>query len=140
MKKAVKTKTINNELTWEEIPRNVRHNIDDDAIILSLTKVATDEGKDKKPLLSVRFGKNILEKMGLTVMDQLILMQAKENVTDYFLVKAESGYTIKKWGNGGGVHEISFRFRRTGLECFDAVRCNYKVKKGGVHITLPSQR
>lgn len=134
-----KLQVVKDEFTWEEIPYRSRlNNISDDQIHVSLTNPIKNENKNKKPIIIIRFGKEILKKLNCTENDRLILLQAKENIYNYLLVKANNGHRITKVKNSIA-YRVAFRFSRKGLNEFPATNCKWTHKEGSqsIHIVFP---
>lgn len=122
------------EFTWDEIHVSRSAKIGDDQIAVSYYKNPSDTSKNA--LLHIRFGEKILNSLKAAIDERLLLLQAREDIYNYLLVKGDNGYKIQPYADGQ--FQISFRFHREGLEYFKSTICTYFANKNHtVRIVFP---
>jgi len=131
---------IDDNFVWEEIVSQRGNGVPDNGIVASYKFPEKLQKPGAKPLLSIRFGKEILTHLGVKQGDYVAVKQAQGNIYNYLLMKASSkkaGYALSE-GTTPTSKQISFRFLREGLGHFKLTECKYfPTAPGVIRLVLP---
>lgn len=124
------------EIEWVDITGLKRAMIAEDEIYVSYIRSPSDAST--KPLLCFRFGAKIIEHMKFNIKtDRIAVHHNKHDYHDFLLLNASSGYKVSK-NPDNHVHQISFRYRQSGMSQFKSTLVTaFFNKNGTIRLRLP---
>ena len=132
-----KSEMVADDFQWEDIPTFRGNGVGADSVIVSYKFPEKNPGSKVKPLLTIKFGKNVLDHLGVKLGDKVLLKQAKDNIYNYLIMKGTSGHIISE-GTTPNSKLVNIRFLREGLNLFKNQECKfYATAKGVIRLVLP---
>jgi hypothetical protein len=90
-----------------------------------------------KSLLTILFDRSVMKHLKCKPDDYLCVLQSNFKPTYFMLVKADSGYRVRRYPNLKKVYQVNVDYQFKYIPEFDLNECSYFLKKNGaVRIVL----
>ncbi len=83
----------------------------------------------EKSLLTIIFDKSVLNHLKCKTDDYLIIFQSNFKFNYFMMIKADTGYRIKRYTALKGMYQINVGFKFNSIPEFDLKKCDYFRKK-----------
>lgn len=82
-----------------------------------------------KSLLTIIFDRKVLKHIKCKCDDYILLLQSNFNPYNFFLVKCEDGYRIRRYPNYKKIYQVNISYRYKDIPEFELTECTYFLKK-----------
>lgn len=82
-----------------------------------------------KSLMTIIFNKKVMDHMLCKCDDHIVVLQSNFNARIFLLVKADSGYRIKRYPSERKTYQINIGFGFSNIPEFDFTECTYYLRK-----------
>jgi hypothetical protein len=87
---------------------------------------------NNKSLLTIRFNRFVMNHLDVKCDDNLCIMQSYNNLYNFTLFKADTGYKITRSANKRKIYEINIMHSVNWIKEFEFTPCTYYLKKNGL--------
>lgn len=130
---------VDTDFDWQPLFKNQymqKGSVGVDTLVTRLYLQPSDTAKN--PILCIKFGINILNFLGASIIDKLLLLEDKNNPKNFLLVKSPNGAKIAKIGKREVFYSVQYRIIRPTLPKFNSTPSTYfKNSNGTVRFILP---
>ena len=84
-----------------------------------------------KSLLTILFDNSVMKHLNCKVDDYLIVLQSNFKPTLFMLIKADSGYRIRRYPHLKKIYQVNVGYQFKHIPEFDLKECTYFLKKNG---------